>query len=102
MPLRALVIDPHDNVANLIGEGRKGDLVQCTIQGSEESAEVTLADDIPAYHKFARVDIPAGQTVLKYGMSIGRATRDIRRGEHVHVHNIESCRGRGDLATRQA
>ncbi len=35
--------------------------------------------------------------MLKYGQVIGRATADIAVGEHVHVHNIESTRGRGDL-----
>ncbi|VFS54652.1 Uncharacterised protein [Leminorella grimontii] len=34
--------------------------------------------------------------VYKYGESIGRATQAIELGEHVHVHNVESERGRGD------
>ena len=34
---------------------------------------------------------------MKYGQPIGRATAAIAPGEHVHVHNIESLRGRGDL-----
>ena len=34
--------------------------------------------------------------VRKYGEIIGLATKDIQQGEYVHVHNIESCRGRGD------
>jgi len=33
---------------------------------------------------------------VKYGEPIGIATRDIRSGQHVHVHNLESARGRGD------
>ncbi len=28
--------------------------------------------------------------VIKYGHVIGRAKRDIKVGEHVHVHNVES------------
>jgi len=98
MTLRALVINDADNVANLIGPGRKGETVECTLEGKPEQATVTLADDVPANHKFARRDIKAGQEIIKYGLSIGKALVDIRRGECVHVHNIES--NRGDLAQR--
>ena len=39
-------------------------------------------------HKYARRAIRRGENVVKYGMPIGHATRDIRPGEHVHVHNL--------------
>jgi altronate dehydratase small subunit len=97
MSLRALVIHADDNVVNLIGPGRQGDQVECRLEGQQEVFTVALATDIPANHKFARADIRAGQPIIKYGQNMGRASRDIRRGEHVHVHNIESNRGRGDL-----
>ncbi len=99
MSLRALIIHSDDNVANLIGPGRKSEDVECAIEGKSETTHVTLVEDIPANHKFARVDIKAGQPIIKYGLSIGKASRDIRRGQYVHVHNIESNRGHGDLAT---
>jgi altronate dehydratase small subunit len=97
MTRRALIIHATDNVANLIGPGSTGDDVQCTIEGQSETEMISLVDDIPANHKFARVDIPAGQPIIKYGLSIGRASCDIAAGQYVHVHNIESNRGRGDL-----
>ena len=34
--------------------------------------------------------------VTKYGEEIGIATTEITAGEHVHIHNIDSIRGRGD------
>ncbi|MDP1993088.1 MAG: SAF domain-containing protein [Syntrophales bacterium] len=37
-----------------------------------------------------------GDLIVKYGEPIGIATQDIRIGQHVHVHNLESARGRGD------
>jgi altronate dehydratase small subunit len=40
--------------------------------------------------------IQKGGTVLKYGLSIGSATQDIQPGQHVHIQNVESNRGRGD------
>lgn len=97
MGLRALIIHPDDNVANLIGRGRKGESVECTVEGQSAKTAISLRDDIPANHKFARRDIKAGAPIIKYGLSIGRASRDIPAGQYVHVHNIESNRGRGDL-----
>ena len=34
---------------------------------------------------------------MKYGESIGAASCDIKKGDYVHVHNLEALRGRGDL-----
>lgn len=44
-------------------------------------------------HKFAIRDIKKGEKIMKYGEVIGVAGSDIRLGEHVHVHNVESMRG---------
>ena len=44
-------------------------------------------------HKYARRAICAGENVVKYGMPIGHATRDIAPGEHVHVHNVATNLG---------
>ncbi len=41
-------------------------------------------------HKIAARDIAAGEKIIKYGAPIGSAVRDIRLGEHVHLHNIQS------------
>jgi altronate dehydratase small subunit len=92
MSLRALIIHGDDNVANLIGPGKKGESVECAVEGREEKTVVTLLDDIPANHKFAPVDIKSGEPIIKYGLNM-------RKGQHVHVHNSASTRGRGDLGT---
>lgn len=52
---------------------------------------------IPYGHKIALVAVARGASIIKYGQVIGRATADIAPGDHVHVHNLESLRGRGDL-----
>ncbi|GAC1419866.1 MAG: UxaA family hydrolase [Candidatus Velthaea sp.] len=59
---------------------------------------VVAVNDIPAGHKIALRPIAYAELVLKYGQSIGKASVPIATGEHVHVHNVESIRGRGDLA----
>jgi len=41
-------------------------------------------------HKIASTKILKGENIIKFNVSIGSATRDIKKGEHVHVHNISS------------
>jgi (2R)-sulfolactate sulfo-lyase subunit alpha len=48
--------------------------------------------DVPIGHKIALADIKEGDTVWKYGHDIGKAVANIRRGEHVHVHNLKTKR----------
>lgn len=51
---------------------------------------VTLTDGIPRGHKFALCDIAEGETVTKYGATIGIATQKIGRGAHIHSHNMKT------------
>jgi altronate hydrolase len=48
-----------------------------------------LRAQVPAGHKIAARDIPAGEAIKKYDTIIGAAMRDIAAGEHVHSHNLE-------------
>jgi len=48
---------------------------------------VTL-DAIPAGHKVALRTIQPGEMLLRYGQAIGRASRLIEPGRHVHTHNL--------------
>ena len=54
------------------------------------ATSLTVNSDIALGHKIARHDISAEDKILKYGAPIGRAEQDIRRGDHVHVHNMRS------------
>jgi altronate dehydratase small subunit len=90
---RAIVLDRRDNVATLIDPAGRGDT--CTLQG-ESSGGATLLQDVPFGHKVCIRDTVAGADIVKYGQVIGQASVAIRAGEHVHVHNVESARGRGD------
>lgn len=58
---------------------------------------VRVRQPIPHGHKVALQPIKAGEAVIKYGSPIGVAEADIHAGDHVHVHNLSSSRGRGDL-----
>ena len=41
-------------------------------------------------HKYALCDIPKGENVIKYGSPIGHATQNIKKGDHVHTHNVKT------------
>lgn len=84
-------VHPTDNVAVVLDPLAVGDAV--TVDGTRIAAR----DAIPFGHKIALSTIDEGQSVIKYGEVIGIAGRNIAVGEHVHVHNFDSNRGRGDL-----
>ena len=58
--------------------------------GSAKNLSACALQDIPRGHKFALTDIHAGDAILKYGARIGTATAEIRKGAHVHLHNMSS------------
>jgi hypothetical protein len=55
-----------------------------------DDTPLTLVDPIPMGHKVAVAAIAAGEKIVKYGCPIGSATRPIRPGQHVHLHNLQS------------
>ncbi|AKL97268.1 altronate hydrolase UxaA [Clostridium aceticum] len=95
MVKQAVVIKENDSVATATLDLKKGTKISMFI--GEKELDVVVKDDIPFGHKLAIKDIAIGEHVLKYSESIGKATKDIKIGDHVHVHNVESARGRGDL-----
>ena len=73
------------------------DNVVVALKNLDESAfievngrNVQLKSAIGFGHKIAIKLIPAGDKILKYGLSIGSATKDIEAGEHVHVQNVKT------------
>jgi (2R)-sulfolactate sulfo-lyase subunit alpha len=55
-----------------------------------EEVDIAMTVDITVGHKIARKAILKGEKIIKYGVSIGSAIKDISFGEHVHIHNIKS------------
>lgn len=88
-----VLMNPIDNVATALAKLRCG----TEIHDATNQFHVQLRQDIPFGHKFAVRPIDVGDFVYKYGQVIGAATQRIQAGEHVHVQNVESRRGRGDL-----
>lgn len=89
------VINKKDNVGTVIGDDAT-EGVKAPIVGGAEGI-LTVTGPTPYGHKVALMDIPGSSYVYKYGVAIGRLLRDVKQGEHVHTHNLESLRGRGDL-----
>lgn len=58
----------------------------------KDNVGVSLDGDVtvPAGHKYALRDIREGEAIIKYGEIIGRATKNISKGEWVHTHNLKS------------
>ncbi|MDD3368663.1 MAG: UxaA family hydrolase [Lachnospiraceae bacterium] len=92
----ALKVSDLDNVATIFANDIKdGDQVE--IRDKKGNSEiVTVKGDVPYGHKIATRDIHIGEDINKYGEEIGIATKEIVKGEYVHVHNLDSKRGRGD------
>ena len=96
MPQRVLVLHPSDNVATALVDLDVGQTI--TAARASGAAVIVCAQEPIAFgHKLALVSLAAGAPVYKYGEVIGVASAAIPAGAHVHVHNVESQRGRGDL-----
>lgn len=49
---------------------------------------LTVTAAVPQGHKIAVRPLAPGARVRKYGQTIGRTTREVRPGDHVHTHNL--------------
>ncbi len=89
------MISDRDNIAVCLEDIDAGTDVEVRL--GEEVRSVTALQEIPFGFKIALADIAKGDHILKYGESIGLASTPIKRGDMVHVHNLEGGKGRGDL-----
>jgi len=87
----ALVISERDNVATALEPLERGRAIEVA------GTTLVILEPVPRGHKVSLRRIAMGEPVVKYGSPIGTATSDIAAGAHVHLHNLASARGRGDL-----
>ena len=93
----ALKVHDQDNVATIYANGIV-DGTKVEVRDKKGQSEIiTVHGDVPYGHKIALCDIHKGEQITKYGEEIGVATAEIGKGDYVHVHNLDSMRGRGDL-----
>lgn len=81
-----------DDVATVIEAVCVGDEVAVETKAGEAVDTLVSAHDIPRFHKICLVDLDPGVKVHKYGEVIGATTQAVRRGEYLHVHNVESIK----------
>ncbi|WP_110929154.1 UxaA family hydrolase [Bacillus massiliglaciei] len=91
---KTLYLNAKDTVAVALSEIPENTPI--IVKAGEEERQVTIIEPIRFGHKFAVRAIEKGEDIIKYGEVIGAASSDIPAGAHVHVHNLEGKRGRGD------
>lgn len=78
--ISSIIINEKDNVAVALHEIKTG----------ENHNGIIFLNDIPFGHKVAIKNIYKGENIIKYGFPIGYAKNDIKAGEHVHIHNLNT------------
>jgi len=91
--INCLRVNTKDNVVTLIKEIAAGE----EVSGKDVPSGIRSFSKLQLGHKIAIEEIGEGDRIIKYGETIGYASRMIEPGEHVHVHNMVGGRGRGDL-----
>ena len=84
---RCFQIHPDDNVATLLDDAEPASSLR--VLGHGKNA-IDAREKIQLGHKIALRDIASGDMIVKFGVPIGHATRDISAGAWVHLHNCTS------------
>lgn len=90
--LKAVQIDPRDNVAVALSDVKVGDKVNIVTE--TEVIEIIAKSDITFGHKIALIVFQPQKPIIKYGEEIGKSQNIIAAGELVHLHNVYCERGR--------
>ena len=91
--IHCVLHDRNDSVAVVVVEGvRSGTTLTGLILDEDRTITLPCLQDIPIGHKVALKDMAVGDTVIKYGVDIGKVVQPIKTGQHAHVHNIKTKR----------
>ena len=86
-----IIHDKKDNVGVVVIEKiTPNQDCNCWIMENNDSAKIQSKNEIPLGHKIAMEDLKEGATIIKYGHDIGKVVKAIKKGEHVHVHNVKT------------
>ncbi|TAL88732.1 MAG: flagellar biosynthesis protein FlgA [Candidimonas sp.] len=85
--------DANDMVAVAVVEGvTAGTELTAWIMDDDRMIKIKAEQDIPIGHKIAMKDMAVGDTVIKYGVDIGKVVAPIKKGQHAHTQNIKTKR----------
>lgn len=88
-----VVHEEGDGVGTIVVEGVKaGDTLTGWVMEQDKTVTIKTLNDIPIGHKIALRELKNNDTVIKYGVDIGRAIAAIKLGEYLHVHNVKTKR----------
>lgn len=88
-----VVHEDGDSVGTIVVEGVKsGDKLTGWVMEQDTTLTLPTISDIPIGHKVALQNLKKDDTVIKYGVDIGRVVAPIKAGEHLHVHNVKTKR----------
>ncbi len=86
-----IIHDDKDNVGVVVIDSTEKDQeYSCWIMESDKTEKIQSINNIPLGHKIALKDFKDGDTILKYGHDIGKVVASIKKGDHVHVHNVKT------------
>ena len=86
-----IIHDEKDNVGVVVIDKTKANQdYSCWIMENDKTVSIKSLNEISLGHKIAMVDLNEGDTILKYGHDIGKVIKSIKKGEHVHVHNVKT------------
>ena len=86
-----IIHDEKDNVGVVVIEKITSNQdCNCWIMENDKSISIQSKDEILLGHKIAMAELDEGDTIVKYGHDIGKVVKSIKKGEHVHVHNVKT------------
>lgn len=83
MKKKVLKVHEDDNVVVALTNLSKGETV------SLNGVEYTLQEDITAKHKFVATDLNAGDSIIMYGVLVGKAQSPIKKGGLISTGNVK-------------
>lgn len=89
---KALKKHSNDNVATVLENVEENETVQILSENNGILDEVIAVNPIPLGNKIALCTIEDNTDVIKCAYVIGKSTKEILKGELVHVHNVRSQR----------
>ncbi len=87
-----LLHEADDDVGVAVIDLKKGSTAGAVTLEGKSVGSVKLIENVPLGHKVAMREVAQERAVIKYGRQIGKATKPIAKGAHVHIHNLKTQR----------
>ena len=83
MKSKLIKVHPDDNIAIALIDVWEGDVINF------EGEDIRILSDTQAKHKLTLVDLSPGDSIFMYGVLVGKANTEIKRGGVLTVENIK-------------